>query len=249
MNARLSESALVGLLALVMAIIFINFPEIDLAIATEFKQNNWHWLFTPQSPWLTLPYLWAPRVGKALLILLLICCFYGHYRRYGSFHYYRQLSAFFLLAAIIGPLLIVETGLKNQLGRARPAQIEGLGGPLRFTPAFIPSDQCERNCSFVSGHVATAAFIMAAGWLGTPRTRRRWLCISVLTAGYMSLVRMSSGSHFLSDCLFAWFAVYLGLWLTEQLFRHSGWFERSRRNYRQAIAIAQWRLLRPATMQ
>ena len=69
------------------------------------------------------------------------------------------------------------------------------GGPLQFTPAFIPADQCRQNCSFVSGHVATAAFIMAFGWLGAPAVRRRWLIASIAFATYMAFVRMSPGDR------------------------------------------------------
>ena len=44
------------------------------------------------------------------------------------------------------------------------------------------SDQCHKNCSFVSGHVATASFVMAFGWLAAPAIRRRWLLAAALTS-------------------------------------------------------------------
>ena len=59
---------------------------------------------------------------------------------------YKKGLPLFLAAALLGPLLIVDSGFKSQLGRARPAQTEVFGGPLRFTPAFLPSDQCQRTC-------------------------------------------------------------------------------------------------------
>lgn len=240
MNAKLTESRLIGLLALGLAALFISTPEIDLAVAHWFSQNDWHRLFAAHSLWVDVPYHATPILGKILLLGLLACWLRGQFSQRGFLRHYRRLSAFFLAAALLGPLLIVDSAFKSQLGRARPAQTEVFGGPLRFTPAFLPSDQCQRNCSFVSGHVATTAFIMAAGWLGSTRTRRRWLAISVLAAGYMGVVRMSTGSHFLSDCVFAWFSVYFGLWLTEQAFRLRGWLARSRCNYRQVIARWQW---------
>jgi lipid A 4'-phosphatase len=101
---------------------------------------------------------------------------------------------------------------------------------LQFTPAFIPADQCEHNCSFVSGHVATAAFIMAFGWLGKPAVRRRWLIASLAFGGLFALVRMVPGGHFLSDTIFGWFATYFSLWLTEWLFKKVGWLPDS--NYK-----------------
>lgn len=80
-------------------------------------------------------------------------------------------------------------------------------------PSSRPT-KSQQNCSFVSGHVATAAFIMAFGWLGAPMVRRRWLIAGIVFAAYMAFVRMSPGGHFLSDCIFGWFATYFGLWAT-----------------------------------
>ena len=102
-------------------------------------------------------------------------------------------------------------------------KIEQFGGNKQFTPAFIPADQCSQNCSFVSGHVATASFIMAFGWLGAPAVRRRWLLASMAFGGLFALVRMVPGGHFLSDTIFAWFATYFSLWFTEWLFRRLDW--------------------------
>jgi hypothetical protein len=41
----------------------------------------------------------------------------------------------------------------------------------------------------------------------------------------MSLIRMSVGGHFLSDCLFAWFATYFSLWLVEFAFARAACLE------------------------
>src|SRR5271170_7939328 len=54
-------------------------------------------------------------------------------------------AAFGLVALAVGPGLIVNVLFKDHWGRARPAQIEAFGGTGRFTPAFVPSDQCSRN--------------------------------------------------------------------------------------------------------
>jgi membrane-associated phospholipid phosphatase len=121
--------------------------------------------------------------------------------------------------------LLVDATLKEHSGRARPVRVEQFGGTRQFTPAFIPADQCKANCSFVSGHVATAAFIMAFGWLGAPVVRRRWLLASIGFAATLALARMLPGGHFLSDTVFAWFATYFSLWLTEWVFRRLKWLQ------------------------
>ena len=56
--------------------------------------------------------------------------------------------------------------------------------------------------------------------------RRRWLLASIACGAFFALVRMVPGGHFLSDTIFAWFATYFSLWLTEWLFRKFGWLPR-----------------------
>lgn len=238
MDSKAIEFRAAALACGLLAIIFVTLPEIDIAVARQFQTNDWHWLFPANSPLIDIPYWGAPLLGKGLIVGLLAFWLGSFLPNFRHWRAHRLLAGFVLAAALLGPVLIVDLGFKNHLGRARPAQTQLLGGALEFTPAFIPSNQCERNCSFVSGHVATSAFVMAIGWLGTHRTRRRWLCISMLTAGYMAVVRMSAGSHFLSDCLFAWFAVYFCLWLTEALFRQVTWLTGARLIYR--ATISEW---------
>ena len=41
------------------------------------------------------------------------------------------------------------------MGPARPKHIVAFGGSKLFTPALQPTDQCKRNCSFVSGEACS----------------------------------------------------------------------------------------------
>ena len=75
----------------------------------------------------------------------------------------------------------------------------------------------------VAAPCATTSFVMAFGWLAAPAIRRRWLLASLGTGALLAVVRMSAGGHFLSDTIFAWFATYFSLWLTEWAFRRLGW--------------------------
>ena len=135
----------------------------------------------------------------------------------------RATIAFLLVAGLVGPGLIVDYGLKGHLGRARPVTVEAFGGTRQFTPVFVPSRECKRNCSFASGHVSGAAFAMAFGWLAGLRRRRLWLMASIALSAWVAWARIAVGAHFLSDTIFAWYAVYLGCWLTEAGFRRFGW--------------------------
>lgn len=211
-----------------LAGLFIAFPQIDLAASGLFYRGGGLWALNREDLWLAIPYRGLPRLGQGLLVGLLILWLLGFSRRFPKLQARRITFGFLLAAALAGPILLVDATLKEHSGRTRPVNIEQFGGSRQFTPAFIPADQCEQNCSFVSGHVATASFIMAFGWLGAPAVRRRWLLASLAFGGLFALVRMVPGGHFLSDTIFAWFATYFSLWATEWLFRRVGWLPLAR---------------------
>lgn len=206
----------------VLAVACVAFPAIDLAASGLFYRNG-AWLFERDSTWLAIPYLGLPRLGQALLVTLVALLFLSFVPRLTALRAKRGSIAFLLAAALAGPVLLVDNVLKDNSGRTRPVNTTHFGGSKQFTPAFVPADQCQKNCSFVSGHVATASFIMAFGWLGAPAVRRRWLLAGMAAGGVMGIIRMLPGGHFLSDVIFAWFAVYFSLWVTEWLFRRCGW--------------------------
>ena len=116
---------------------------------------------------------------------------------------------------LLGPGLIVNGILKRFWGRARPYQITAFGGDKDFAPAWVISDQCAANCSFVSGEMAgatalaVALFIILQANQGrmTPASHRMAqglaLAIPLLTAWQ----RMAVGRHFLSDVVIAGFLV------------------------------------------
>jgi lipid A 4'-phosphatase len=131
----------------------------------------------------------------------------------------RPRETLFMLASFaLGPGLVVNVILKNHWGRARPRQIMDFGGSASFSPAWWVSDQCQRNCSFVSGEAASAFWLMAIVFL-VPRDLK--LPVGVATLGFaaaVSLARIAAGGHFLSDVLIAWLLVLLVILLTHKLF-------------------------------
>ncbi len=118
-----------------------------------------------------------------------------------------QIWGFTLAAFVIGPGLIANSLFKNTWGRARPADIEAFGGQAEFTLPFVLSDQCARNCSFVSGEgsgiamAAIVALLLFWPFLATPRWR--WVALSVVLALPGLVLRIAKGRHFLSDTVFA----------------------------------------------
>ena len=223
MTSRATELRIALAVFGLLAVLFVAFPQIDLAASGLFYQGDGKWLLSRDSAWLVLPYHGLPRAGQSLLLVLLILFLLGAWPRFPKLKARRVAIGFLIVGGLLGPILLVDATLKEHSGRTRPVNTVNFGGSKQFTPAFIPADQCTKNCSFVSGHVATASFIMAFGWLGAPAVRRRWLLASIAFGGFFALVRMVPGGHFLSDTIFAWFATYFSLWVTEWLFRRLGW--------------------------
>ena len=58
-----------------------------------------------------------------------------------------------LIGLIVGPIvgsgLIANFFFKDNWGRARPVHIEEFGGEKLYTPPFVISDQCLKNCSWI----------------------------------------------------------------------------------------------------
>jgi lipid A 4'-phosphatase len=182
--------------------LFLAAPEIDLAASRLFYRPDegfflrgtaWVWLFYKGSPLL----VWTWVVVLVALALLSLRQRFRDLRR----------PALFLLAVIVVGPWLGATLFKDHWGRARPVQIAEFGGDKRFTPAWVISDQCDENCSFVGGHASGAFSLMALAWV-VKRHRRFWLAAGTLWGAHMGLVRMAQGGHFLSDIVFAGFLVY-----------------------------------------
>ena len=129
-----------------------------------------------------------------------------------------RVIAFIALSLALGPGLIVNSLLKDNVGRARPFMVVEFGGAKSFTRALAPSDQCTKNCSFVSGHAAGTFFLVTFAFLVRSTRRRRLAMAGALTLGAASgLGRIALGAHFLSDVVFAGFIVYAVAWALHEL--------------------------------
>ena len=126
----------------------------------------------------------------------------------------RKLALLLCLLAML-PGLLVNQILKENWGRARPAQVTEFGGERRFTPAFVYSDQ--GGGSFSSGHAAAAFYLVAvAAVLRGPRSG--WVIITALYAALVGFARIAAGGHFLSDVVTSAFLVLFGYLALRRLF-------------------------------
>ena len=114
-----------------------------------------------------------------------------------------RLPACFLLAVALGPGLMANALLKEYSGRPRPSHVTEFRGQQTFVPALTRSDQCARNCSFVSGEVSIAATWLSPALMLAGRARMAGYALTAFLVALAAFVRVAEGGHFLSDTVFA----------------------------------------------
>ena len=126
-------------------------------------------------------------------------------------------AVFLILSYALGPGLLVNVALKDNWGRPRPGHITQFGGDKHFSAFWDLRGECQRNCSFVSGEAASAAWAIAPAALAPSSWRP--LAYGAALAFYIviALLRVTVGAHFLSDTIFAGVITFLVIWLTYAL--------------------------------
>jgi lipid A 4'-phosphatase len=181
--------------------VFLLFPQIDLAVSRTF--------YTPQVGF-EIKGLWYERVihrsvGVSLVfgnIALLVLWRFKRFVHRWTIALNGKDLAFLLLFLALGPGLIVNGLLKENWGRARPADIVQFGGTRELTAAFVPSDQ--EGKSFSSGHAAASFYWIVVALLIAPR-RKWWTYLAVAYCLVVSWMRIAAGGHFLSDVVTSFF--------------------------------------------
>jgi lipid A 4'-phosphatase len=204
---------------LLLGLIFLRFPAIDLTVSNWFYKPQTDFFLKEKTLFVLLYDIVPIMVGvfEVTLPLILLLSF-GPLKRYLAT--YQKPAVYLSLVLLLGPGLLVNEVFKNHWDRARPKHIVAFGGSKIFTAAGIPSDQCERNCSFVCGHASMGFYFLSFGYL-FPRQRRRWLGIGLSLGGLIGLARIAQGGHFISDVVFSFFAVYFTAKLVYYLMRKS----------------------------
>jgi membrane-associated PAP2 superfamily phosphatase len=108
---------------------------------------------------------------------------------------------FLVGALVLGPGLLVNVVLKDHWDRPRPTHVFRENMP--YVNWWDPRGSCERNCSFVSGEVASAAWMFAPAMLAPPAFRVAAFAGAALFTAVISFSRMAAGGHFFTDTVFA----------------------------------------------
>ena len=186
------------------AVVVTIFPQIDLSISRLFFNGKafahdpwWQRLQQTALSW----FLWFSVVS----VVAIYACNRLLKRHFLGVDGRRVL--FLVLVLLIGAGLIVNLGLKNHFGRARPRDVAEFGGKLQFTPAFVISHECRTNCSFSSGDAAGGFFSLA---LAMALSRRRRMFVAGAALGIaVSISRIASGAHFFSDTVTSFFVMLI----------------------------------------
>ena len=160
--------------------------------------------------WVVLINDYVPAVFRLGLVVALLG--WLALRASGRWPAWRRPLLFIVLAGVLGPGMVVNWGFKDNWQRARPYQVEVFGGSQKFTRAAVMTDQCDANCSFVSGHVACGVFLVALG-LVHRRRQREWAAAGVLAGLVIGFARMADHAHWLSDVLWAFPITLSACWL------------------------------------
>jgi membrane-associated PAP2 superfamily phosphatase len=219
MSTRQQEWLTLALLTALATVVFEIWPLLDLAFSQLFfKQGAFE---GSQWVWARLLYHGMPIVGgllsAAALWVVLARLLKRLLGRPPKATWLWRRAVFGLLVVVLGVGLLVHNGFKDNWGRARPMDVQAFGGSKIYQAPLRPGEQCERNCSFVSGHAAGGFALMAIGMLGSRRTRWRWWSVGMVAGGMVGMARIVEGRHFLGDIVFAGLLIWAVCLLLREL--------------------------------
>ena len=134
---------------------------------------------------------------------------------------YRKIGLFLLLFVVMGPGILVNTILKDNWGRPRPADIVTFGGQETFHQIWEKGSPSQGK-SFPSGHAAIGFALFAPFFFlrhSSPKGARFFLCLGIAYGSLMGAGRMIQGGHYLSDILWSGVCTYLTGLTLAYLFR------------------------------
>ena len=191
-------------------IFFIAFPNIDIPVSEIFFLNGkfiseeYHFIKSLRQFLKNLMVIFP-----ILVMVFLLLNFLDKENKY--IPSFSKRTKFALLGFLIGPIvgcgIIANLYFKDTWGRARPVHIEEFGGNKIFTKPFVKTDQCKRNCSWISGETSGAFSFMVGSII---LRNHLFILINLIIGLLVFFCRLSMGGHFLSDNIFAmFFMIYL----------------------------------------
>ena len=211
-----------------MSFIFVGFPQIDITVSALFYKPERNFLLRDTSLHLFVDSWIRPSI-KYLAIAFAVACVYKLFLGKSPIKRRFNIVAFLFSSFLLGPVLLVNGLLKEFIGRARPKNIIEYGGTKIFSPAYFPADQCETNCSFVSGDAAVAFSTIAFALIFNGKLRFHLVAVALSFGVLVSIYRLGTGAHFLSDTVLSGlFCILIILILERMLLRKADQTSRAR---------------------
>lgn len=209
-RARESPLTVAMILLVIVSLFFLALPAVDPAVS-RLLYDSTHGFFTGNHAYVELVRDLGRAVEAAFAIAMCLPLVIKVLAPHTPILIAPRISLFVLASLALGPGLIVNGILKAYWGRARPREIVEFGGDATFSPVWWISDQCPRNCSFVSGEAAAAFWLVALVFIVPGPWRRMTVIGTLIFAVLVSATRLAAGGHFLSDILIAWVLVLVVL--------------------------------------
>lgn len=205
-------------LLLASLLVFSLIPQLDLWVSWLFYKPDvgFHWRNYVVVD--TVHAIFAD-IHFIILFLLLILLFIHRIPYLNEFSHRINSTKikFLIITLVLGPGILVNVVLKdNSTGRARPDDVQQFDGSHSFTPFYKVANQCEKNCSFVSGHAAMGFYFVAFAWVFHSR---RVLRYGIVLGAFVGFGRIIQGGHFLSDIIFAFWVTYFTAMLVARWYK------------------------------
>ena len=211
-----------------VSFIFMGFPQIDIAVSALFYKPEQNFLLRDTSLHLFVDSWIRPSINY-LAVAFVVACVYKLFFGQSTVKRRFNIVAFLFASFLVGPVLLVNGLLKEFIGRARPKNIIEYGGTKIFSPAYFPADQCETNCSFVSGDDAVAFSTIAFALIFKGKLRFHLVAVALSFGVLVSIYRLGTGAHFLSDTVLSGlFCILIILILERMLLRKADQNSRAR---------------------
>ncbi len=213
-----------GLFFFFLSLLFYFNPTLDIEVARVFY-NEEEGFFFAHNPIVLFIFRAVPIItmiyGISLLIWTIIL-----FRRKDNTHKV-ILNIAILVSLILGSGILVNMGLKDNFGRARPKQIREFGAKKEFSKVYEMANQCHKNCSFASGHAAAAYAITTVAFLVPPNLQTVTFVSGILYGTLVGIGRIIQGGHFVSDVASSAWIVLIVNYLVISLCMHISRYDNS----------------------
>ncbi|PIR39005.1 MAG: phosphoesterase [Alphaproteobacteria bacterium CG11_big_fil_rev_8_21_14_0_20_39_49] len=194
-----------------IAALFLYYPQLDLYVSGLFFHEKVNMIsdepmvfgfFLGKNPVFAFLRESVKYVTICIAVFLFFMLGLNYLKKSDILGFTKKKIAYLILCLAVGPGLVVNAIFKDNWGRARPHQVENFSGKKEFTPPFIMTDQCERNCSFTSGDPSVGFFFFSFAF-AFPKRRKQFAILATMLGSVYGVTRIVQGAHFLSDVIFS----------------------------------------------